>query len=210
MRPPHPDPAGSVRIRGEKRSGATSRSYAWAILLSLLLAVAVLNQSPLAQAPKPSQYDVQAIYLYNFAKFVRWPPGSPATTLDICIAGQKTYVDSLTKVVAGETINTHPLAVRAVQRPEDAAGCAILFIDASAKERLEGLLAATAGKPVLTVSDIPGFLDSGGMIQFLLIDNRVRFSVDLRPVARSGITLSSELLKVAIAVNGKPGGGGAP
>jgi hypothetical protein len=75
---------------------------------------------------------------------------------------------------------------------------------------MDALLAASAGKPVLTVSDIPGFLDRGGMIQFLVQDNRVRFSVNLRPVARSSISLSSELLKVAVAVNGRSSGGGAP
>ena len=175
-----------------------------------LLLAAFLSQRAVAQSLKSSQGDIQAAYLYNFAKFVHWPAGSSTATLNICIAGQNSYVDSLTKIVAGEHIDQRALAVRAVQRPEDAAGCDILFLGASAKERLDLLLAATAGKPILTVSDIPGFLDRGGMIQFLLIDNRVRFSVDLRPVARSNIALSSELLKVAVAVNGKPSSGGAP
>jgi hypothetical protein len=179
----------------------------------LLLAVLFVLTASSAPAPAagpsqsgPSQSDVQSIYLYNFAKFVRWPAGRPGPTLNICIAGQQVYADTLTKVVAGEQVDGHALAVRAIERTEDAAGCDILFIDISARDRLDGLVAATAGKPILTVSDIPGFLDRGGMIQFVLKDSRVRFSVDLRPVARSGISLSSELLKVAVTVNG----GGAP
>jgi hypothetical protein len=162
-----------------------------------------------AEPPAASQSDVQAVYLYNFAKFVRWPAGTPSSTLDICVAGQKVYVDTLNKVVNGERIDSRPLTVRVVEGPADEAGCGILFIDVSAKARVEALLAAAAGKPMLTVSDIPGFLDRGGMIQFLLIDNHVRFSVDLRPTARNGIALSSDLLKVAVAVNGQPAGGGA-
>jgi len=187
-----------------------SRGCVLTRVVALLALIAWPSRPAPAQAPRPSQEDVQAAYLYNFAKFVRWPAGNTRPTLDICVAGQKLYVDTLTRIVAGEHIDTRSFAVRAVPRTEDAAGCDILFIDASAKDRMDALLAASAGRPVLTVSDIPGFLDRGGMIQFMVQDNRVRFSVDLRPVARSSISLSSELLKVAVAVNGRPSGGGAP
>jgi hypothetical protein len=180
------------------------------ILLAVLLLTAVwIPTEAHAQAPPLSQYDVQAVYLFDFAKFVRWPAGTEHETITICVSGVKTYTDILTKVIAGEQIEGRPLAVRAVQNPEDIAGCNIVFIGVAARDRLDSLLAATAGKPILTVSDVPGFLDRGGMIQFQIIANRVRFSVDLRPVARSGISLNSELLKVAVSVNGKPIGGGA-
>jgi hypothetical protein len=145
----------------------------WALACFASLVVTVpFSLRVMAQTSKPSQTDVQAIYLYNFAKFVRWPApstGAPGVPIDICIAGQKAYVDTLAKTVAGEQIDARPLTVRAV--------------------------------------DIPGFLERGGTIQFLLIDNRVRFSVNLESINRSQITLSSELLKVAVAVSGKPGGG---
>jgi hypothetical protein len=161
------------------------------------------------QAVEASQPDIEAVYLYNFAKFVRWPGAISGPSLDICVAGQKVYLDTLSRIVAGEHVNERSVSVRAIQRPEDVAGCNILFVGQSAKAHLDSLLTAAADKSVLTVSDIPGFLDRGGMIQFMLVDNRVRFSVDLRPSARHGITFSSELLKVAIAVNGQPGDGGA-
>ncbi len=178
------------------------------VALGMLVLLAAFGRSTRAQAPRPSQEDVQAAYLYNFAKFVRWPAANNRPTLDICVAGQQLYVDTLTRIVAGERIDTRSLTVRAVLRTEDAAGCDILFIDASAKERMDALIAASAGRPVLTVSDIPDFLDRGGMIQFLVQENRVRFSVDLKPVERSGVSLSSQLLRVAVAVNGRPSSGG--
>lgn len=186
-----------------------SRAVPFTILAWFLLTAVLSSLNARAQVSSASQYDVQAVYLYNFAKFVRWPAGGPGPTLDICVAGQKAYVDSLSKVVTGERVNERPLTVRAIQRPEDETGCGILFIDTSAKARLDSLLAAATGKPVLTVSDIPGFLDDGGIIQFIVVDNRVRFSVDLRPTARNGIALSSELLKVAVNVFGQPAAGGA-
>jgi hypothetical protein len=79
-----------------------------------------------AQPSGASQSDVEAVYLYNFAKFVRWPAKSPDATVQICVAAQKVFVDGLTKVVAGEQIETRPLTVRTVQRPEDEATCDIL------------------------------------------------------------------------------------
>jgi len=177
-------------------------------VLAFLIIAASLDRRAPAQVPKPSQEDVQAAYLYNFTKFVRWPAGNIRPTLDICVAGQKLYVDTLTRIVAGEHIGPRSLTVRAVLRTENAAGCDILFIDASAKDRMDSLLSASAGRPVLTVSDMPGFLDRGGMIQFVVQDNRVRFSVDLKPSSRNGVSLSSDLLRVAVAVNGRPRGGG--
>jgi hypothetical protein len=186
------------------------RPPAPALLAVLLLTVTSFRAEAPAKLSGPSQVDVQAVYLYNFAKFVRWPAKGPGPTLDICVAGQKVYLETLSRVVTGEHIDERPVAVRAIQLPEDETGCDILFIDASAKGHLDSLLTAAAGKSVLTVSDIPDFLDRGGMIQFILLDNRVRFSVDLRPIARSEITLSSELLKVAVTVRGQSAGGGTP
>jgi hypothetical protein len=186
------------------RRGALSRL---GCALGLLLSLIVPACAP-AQPHKPSQYDVQAVYLYDFAHFVRWPASAAEGKLDFCIAGQEFYIDALNRIAAGETIEGRPVGVRRVDRPEDENGCSILFIGTMAREHMEGLLAASAGKPILTVSDIPDFLDRGGMIQFLLINHRVRFGVDLQPVQRSGISLSSELLKVAVKVNGKPPTGG--
>jgi hypothetical protein len=174
------------------------------LLLALLFPVHQLH----AQANKPSQYDVQAVYLFDFAKFIHWPAPSSDAPLQICIAGQDSFRESLSKIVAGEHIDTRTITVRRVDHPEDATGCSILFLDASANDRADSILSSVAGKPTLTVSDVPGFLDRGGMIQFLLIANRVRFAVSLPPATRSGLSLSSELLKVAVSVNGTATGGG--
>jgi hypothetical protein len=175
------------------------------LLLSICLMGLVRDMA--AKEPAPTLSDVQSVYLFDFAKFVRWPAGTGHDSLDICVAGQKVYVDTLMKIVAGEHIDARPLTVRMVRQPPDVAGCEVLFIGVSEKDRADGLLAAANGKPTLTVSDMPGFLDHGGMIQFQMIDERVRFSVNLQPVGRSGLALSSELLKVAVSVSGKAGGG---
>jgi hypothetical protein len=99
--------------------------------------------------------------------------------------------------------------VRRVSWTDDESRCAILFIDATQSDHADELLRAVADKPTLTVSDLPGFLSRGGMIQFQVVEKRVRFSVNLDAVNRRHLTMSSELLKVAISVKGRTPEGGA-
>jgi len=176
---------------------------------SMCLAFASLANQSFCQGPAPSQIDVETVYLFNFAKFVRWPAERDGEQLNICIAAQKAYSDSASRVVAGEQIGTRRLAVKLVSRPEDVSGCAILFVGLAAKDHLNDLLNAAAQHATLTVSDIPGFLEQRGMISLFVVNNRVRFSVNLENVDRSGLSLSSELLKVAVQVQGKSPGVGA-
>jgi len=162
-----------------------------------------------AQTGAPSQTDVEAVYLYNFAKFVRWPPAPEQQgPFTICVAGQNALLDRLTKIVAGERLDSRPYATRLIQTAQDEPGCNIVYMSELPKDRADSILKFAADKPVLTVSDMPDFLSRGGMIQFLTINKRVRFSVNLQPVGHSGISLSSELLKVAVTVSGSPASGG--
>jgi hypothetical protein len=112
-------------------------------------------------------------------------------------------------LVDGEQIDGHRLEERNLDRPEGAGACSILFVGATARGQEAGFLAAAEGKPILTVSDAPDFLAHGGMIQFVQVEDHVRFSVNLDACSRHSVALSSELLKVAVAVIGKSGTGGA-
>lgn len=164
-----------------------------------------------AAAPShPSQSDVEAVYLFDFGKFVRWPASTDQGPMNLCVAGLPSFSAGLEKVVAHENISGRTLQVRRVLRSEDESNCAILFIDTTQRDHLEELMQAVADKPTLTVSDIPDFLSRGGMIQFQLVEKRVRFSVNLDAVVHGHLTISSELLKVAVSVKGRTPEGGAP
>jgi hypothetical protein len=154
-----------------------------------------------AQTPRSGVYQAQAVYLYNLAKFVRWPE-SPHDAVTVCVAGPEAYFNAVKEVSTSEE-DAEPFAVRAVERTEQTAGCDIVYIES--KEHTDEWLEACSGKPELTVSDLPDFLDRGGMIQLTPAEDRVRFAVDLRPVANSGLSLSSELLKVATTIRGASG-----
>jgi hypothetical protein len=182
------------------------------VLVRCAVAIAGLVWIPAmdAQADQHSRDGVEAAYLYNFGKFVRWPEAPGQAPLRICIAGQSALGQALAHLVTGEHIGDRRLEVRILDRVEDAASCSILYVGAAERTHQDEYLAMAAGKPVLTVGDSPDFLTRGGMIQFVMAENRVRFSVNLSAANRSGLSLSSELLKVAVSVLGGSGSGGAP
>lgn len=177
---------------------------------AVLLATCVPDSLRAAAAPKqPSQAEVEAVYLFDFGRFVRWPAAADHGRMHLCVAGSGPVGDELEKTIASETLNGRALDVRHVARPEDESGCAVLFVDSSDRIPMNELLDAVDGKPVLTVSDIPGFCSRGGMVEFELIDKRVRFSVNLDAVTRGHLGVSAELLKVAVNVVGHLPNGGA-
>jgi YfiR/HmsC-like len=179
-----------------------------AIAMLALLHITVLG----AQQPKVSEYQVKAIYLYNFGRFVQWPPNATAAKGDsfsICVLGQDPFGPSLDSTVAGETLDGKPLAARRISTPRDAGECRILFISSTEENHLKEILAALDESSILTVSDMPAFSRRGGMIQFVLEGDKVRFEINLTKAETAKLTLSSELLKVATTVRRNVREGGA-
>jgi hypothetical protein len=166
-------------------------------VIALFGAVAALYAQPLAQT---LELDVKAAYLLNFGRFGTWPANATDNAFTICVLGSDPFGARLDSVVSGERIAGRPVAVKRITTVAERDGCRILFISSSEEPRLATIVAALANAPVLTVSDIPQFLDRGGMIQFVTDGRRVRFDVNVVGVNASGLMLSSELLRVAARV----------
>jgi len=182
-------------------------------LLATPAVVAALIALPRLQAqhPKPTEYQVKATYLYNFSRFVEWPSKVTQAQSDpfvICVLGQDPFGPALNAILADETIAGKSVVAKripaaipvAILASQDAANCRVLFISSSEDKRLKEILTSLGTASVLTVSDLPEFVRRGGMVQFVLEGNRVRFEVNLATAEHAGLTLSSELLKVATNV----------
>jgi len=170
------------------------------------LAAAALLLPANVQAQKPTDYDVKAAYLFNFGKFLRQPETPRQPSFDICVLGHDDFGGALDKLTANEQLNGVPEHTLHVENAVAARRCAIVFISGSEADHLKQDLNDLAGYPVLTVSDVPRFVERGGMIAFETQAKHVRFLVGLDAVTKAGLGLSSELLKVALAVIGGPQG----
>jgi hypothetical protein len=174
-------------------------------LTSLLLITSFFLQPSISytQQRNASEYEVKATYLYNFGRFVHWSADASFAkneSFPICVIGQDPFGTTLDTILSGETIEGRPVVAKRVSKPQDALDCRILYISLSENARLKETLAGLDKAGVLTVSDIPQFSERGGMIQFVLVGNKIRFEVNLTSAQDAGLTMSSDLLKVATAV----------
>lgn len=155
-----------------------------------------------SQSSGPTEIQVKAAYLYNFGKFVTWQGDRAPTadSLEICVLGNDPFGAVLDSTVAGDSIAGKKITVGRVSKVEEATPCSILFISSSEQKRLASILAAAEHLDMLTVSDMPHFVEQGGMVGFVIQRDRIRFEVNRTAAEKSHLALSSELLKVAARV----------
>jgi hypothetical protein len=163
-------------------------------------AAAALPGHARGQEALPSEYQMKAAYLYNFAKFVEWPPATfPATNspLVIGVLGEDPFDGSLDSTVQNKKIDGHPLLVRRLKTAAEAKSCQVLFINSAEKKRWPEISAALAGASVLTVSENwDRFTDQGGMIELFMENKRVNFDINNEAAKQAGLKISSKLLQL--------------
>jgi hypothetical protein len=155
----------------------------------------------------PTEYQVQAVFLFNFSRFVEWPAtvfSTPDEPFVIGVLGEDPFGARLDEAVRDEKFNGHPLTVRRFRSISEVDNCQILFIDRSEIGRLGPILAALDHRSTLTVSQAEGAAQRGVMIQFANENNRIRLRINVEHARASGLTISSKLLRPADIV-GKPG-----
>jgi hypothetical protein len=182
---------------------ARALAPAWAALLCLgLLSGGAQAQ---AGAAAPLERQVKAAYLYRFAGFVDWPDGSfahPDSALQIGVAGNDALAEQAAQMVAGRSVNGHPLMVRKIRHGDSLADLHILFVGAMDKTAMADLMGAARSHSVLTVSDVQDAASAGSMINFVVADDRLRFEVALGNVTASRLRISARMLAAAYKVQG--------
>lgn len=145
---------------------------------------------------------------------MEWPDGAfegPTDSMVLCVVGDDPFGETLDTVVRGETLNGRPLVVLRTRNPSEIRDCHIVFVPRSERGRQEGILENLHDRGILTVGEADGFLTGGGIIRFVLEQNKVRFDINLQAAERSGLTMSSKLLRLARTVYAPPAGqGGRP
>lgn len=172
-----------------------------------LLLVLFFGTSPArAEAGSPGMIEeqVKAAFLYKFGSYVEWPAGefsSAGSPLTIGVLGADVLADQLSRITAGRTVNGHPVTVRKLQNESQSTDVNVLFVGRSHNAHLGTILAAVKGRPVLTVTESNEGLAPGSMINFLIVDGRVRFEVAPEMASRESLLISARLLAAAYRVS---------
>jgi hypothetical protein len=153
-------------------------------------------------APSGEIQTLSVAYLYNFMKLSEWPTKVQTNEFTLCITQEGDFAKELDSL-AGKDVQNHTLKIKRLVQGDSARECQLLFLPSEEKPlRMQEWLKILENEPVLTVSDLDGFLDQGGMIVLINDGVRLQFEVNLERVEHTGIKLSSKMLQIAREVRG--------
>ena len=179
-----------------------------AFLLSILCFwLLVLGRNPAGGQTVSHEYPLKAVFLLNFAQFTDWPTNAfdqPDSPLVIGVLGKDPFGSVLDDAIKDETVRGRKFVVERYQHVTDIKACHILFISQSEAAHLDKILPPLNGKPVLTVSDIPGSAARGICVRFVTEDNKIRLRIDLDSLNAANLTMSSQLLRLAEITPAQP------
>jgi len=170
------------------------------VIAALILACLAVPQTPASR-----EYEVKAAFLYHFAQFVEWPEETfkdANNLLTYCTIGNDPFHGSLDASLSGKTIGARSFRVVHVKQPQEIQGCQVLFIGAGEKKLLPEILAKAKPSSILTVGESEHFAEDGGMIGFVLDENKIRFEINLEAAQKAKLKISSRLLALAKSVIG--------
>ena len=183
----------------EARDPNDKRLHSWPRTAIVLMLIAASLQAG-ADGTPIGEYQLKAVFLFNFAKFVEWPAVAfkrPEDPIAICVLGQNPFGTALEDVVRDKTVANRAFVVREVLNAQQANTCQIVFVSASERKHFRFLLDELKGRSILTVGEGDDFTANGGIINFKLKDARVRIEIDAVAANRAGLHISSKLLSLA-------------
>jgi hypothetical protein len=191
-------PPGRNTLMRSPLAGAQRMPRLMLALLLLLLSIAATGTADEAQH---TEYRIKTAFLYNFSRFVVWPEEKlqGRSEFSLCTLGNTLFGEQL-DTLTGKTVHSKTLVVKHFDKPEDTLDCQLVFIGQS--DELGETLWILKQLPVLTVSDAAAFTEKGGMIQLTVVDNKIRFRINIDAARTAGLTISSKLLSLAISVTG--------
>jgi YfiR/HmsC-like len=169
----------------------------------LFSVIFVVSSDCQAQNSQPGKYQIEAAFIYNFARFVDWPTQAftdASSPMTIGVLGKNRFGTDLAEAISGKVIRGHPLQFKECGSLAEAVQCQILFISDSEKSRLPKIISRLNGASILTVSETEDFIGQGGMIDLRIVDQKVRFEINNSAAKTAGLTISSKLLSLAISV----------
>jgi hypothetical protein len=185
-------------MAGASVSGRRSITKRFLLLATLLFGVRAEAQNPMSES------QVKAMFVFNFLKFVEWPPDTSVGAKDpfvVIIIGEGATADATEHFLESKMIGERPLVVRRIRWDQSLAGARAAFVLERDEKKLQRVLDAAASAGVLTIGEGESFTSRGGVIGLLVEDRRVRFDVDTSAAQNAGLRISSKLLALTRAVH---------
>jgi len=177
---------------------------------SVLLALSLVSAPvpPVRAQADYTEYQVKAAFLFNFARFVEWPPPAAEPPPDapalICVLGEDPFTQDLERAVKGKQVRGRNVEIKRSAQLSELTDCPLIFVSSSEERRFDSILGELKGKAILTVGEFESFAKRGGMIGFKIESRRVRFEINAQAAESVGLKLSSQLLKVGDVVTSAP------
>ncbi|MDH3598501.1 MAG: YfiR family protein [Candidatus Tectomicrobia bacterium] len=179
------------------------KSGHYALRVSVLVAMCGHLLLASQSIPAPSSALIKVAYLYNFAKFVEWPPEAFAngqTSFTLCVIGTDSFVGALPSI-QGKPIKGLKVEIKYFTHTNTLEACHILFVSASEEHQVSDIVMSLQNYPVLTVADMENFTNLGGMINFIKKEHKIHFAINVKASQRTGLHIRSKLLKLAKIVD---------
>lgn len=191
--------------RGEPgRQTVAARTRTFVLVLLFLSCVTAWSTTLPAQTKDPTEYEIKAAFLLNFAKFVEWPAEAfpnEVAPISLCVVRYDPFGSALDDTIRGKVINNRQLLARRINELPELKSCQMVFVSDREEKRLPEILTSVKGSSALIVGESEDFAERGGSVQFYLENNRLRFAVNVDAVQRARLTVSSKLLTLAKIVH---------
>ncbi|MCG5509528.1 YfiR family protein [Ectothiorhodospira lacustris] len=151
-----------------------------------------------SSAGSPSEYQLKAAFLYNFALFTEWPE-YVGDTLNLCVHGRDPFDEYLAKLDR-RRVGTRRIVTHRTSTLAELPNCQVVFISRAVIGQLPRILDSVQGSPILTVADSPGAVQQGVALNMVTQHNRIAFEANLTAARSQGLNLSSRLLRLATVV----------
>ena len=164
------------------------------------IALAFPSRARTADSPDSSENLIKAGFIYNFANLMQWPANAfpkADSPIVIGILGADTFGGTLDEVLGGKKVNGRSFVVKHLKWGMELKDCNIVFVGTSESVHLDEILRLVKGLPILTIGEAPSFARRGGIINFIVVDDKVRFEVNVEAAKQADISISSRLLALA-------------
>lgn len=145
-------------------------------------------------------YSVHANIIYHFTKYINWPSYNNTGDFVIGVVGETPLTNELRKVVAGKKAAGQNIIVKKFSSSSSVFDCQVLFISDAASSSLKKIVNATAGDPVLLVSENKGFASKGSCINFTIVNDKLKLEINKNNIQQRGLEIASELLQLGTQV----------